>query len=109
MGFESRDYFRDGSYTDRLTSWAAEMTPVVKYLIIVNVVVWLLQIFVTRAPEGPQEPPEKLQAEMQQKAIELEEARRDVARTRLAVKRFKGEQSERDKLKAELEQKEADL
>jgi membrane associated rhomboid family serine protease len=48
MGLESRDYFRDGSYTSNLVAWGVDFTPVVKYLIIVNVVVFLLQIFFTR-------------------------------------------------------------
>jgi membrane associated rhomboid family serine protease len=48
VGFESRDYVRDGSYTASLSSWGMELTPVVKYLIIANVVVFLLQIFLTR-------------------------------------------------------------
>jgi membrane associated rhomboid family serine protease len=48
MGFENRDYFRDGSYTGRLTSLSVELTPVVKYLILTNVIVFLLQIFLTR-------------------------------------------------------------
>ena len=48
MGFESRDYFRDGSYTDSLSGWGVDFTPVVKYLIIANVVVFLLQILLTR-------------------------------------------------------------
>jgi membrane associated rhomboid family serine protease len=47
MGFESRDYYRDGSYTASLSSWGADFTPVVKYLIIANVVVFLLQIMLT--------------------------------------------------------------
>jgi membrane associated rhomboid family serine protease len=48
MGLESRDYVRDGSYTQTLVSWGVDFTPVVKYLIIANVVVFLLQIFFTR-------------------------------------------------------------
>jgi membrane associated rhomboid family serine protease len=48
MGFESRDYARDGSYTASLAAWGMDFTPVVKYLIIANVVVFLLQIFLTR-------------------------------------------------------------
>jgi membrane associated rhomboid family serine protease len=53
MGFESRDYIRDGSYTASLSSWGMDLTPVVKYLVIANVAVFLLQIFLTRtvAPE----------------------------------------------------------
>jgi membrane associated rhomboid family serine protease len=55
MGFESRDYFRDGSYTANLSAWNIDFTPVVKYLIIANVVVFLLQILLTR-PAAPQFP-----------------------------------------------------
>ena len=49
MGLENRDYFRDGSYTATLVAWGVDFTPVVKYLIIANVIVFLLQIFITRA------------------------------------------------------------
>jgi membrane associated rhomboid family serine protease len=48
MGIYNRDYYRDGasSYSG---SWGLEgLTPVVKFLIIANVVVFLLQIFVVR-------------------------------------------------------------
>ncbi len=48
MGFESRDYSRDGSYTASLGAWGIDLTPVVKYLIIANVVVFILQIVLTR-------------------------------------------------------------
>jgi membrane associated rhomboid family serine protease len=48
MGFESRDYSRDGSYTASLSAWGIELTPVVKYLLIANIIVFLLQIFLTR-------------------------------------------------------------
>src|SRR5262249_23791428 len=56
MGLENREYFRDGtySYTDRLTGFGLEFTPVVKYLILANVIVFLLQIFLLRTdPLGP--------------------------------------------------------
>src|SRR5262249_33839799 len=103
-------------YTSRLAGWGMEpFAPVVKYLIILNVIVFLLQIFVTRSPEAkegkeaPQETLKKWQGEMQDKATELDEVRRDVAKTRLALKRAKGDQAEIDKLKADLKQKEADL
>ena len=49
MGFESRDYSRDGRYTASLSGWGMELTPVVKYLIIANVGVFLLQLFLTRS------------------------------------------------------------
>ena len=55
MGFESRDYARDGRYTASLSRWGQSLTPVVKYLIIANVVVFLLQIVLTR-PAEPQLP-----------------------------------------------------
>jgi membrane associated rhomboid family serine protease len=48
MGFESRDYARDGSYTASLSAWGMDLTPVVKYLVIANVVVFLLQVLLTR-------------------------------------------------------------
>ena len=48
MGFESRDYSRDGRYTASLSGWGMDLTPVVKYLIIANVVVFLLQVILTR-------------------------------------------------------------
>lgn len=49
MGFESRDYYRDSDYTGRASGWNLEyMPPVIKYLIAANIVVFLLQIFVTR-------------------------------------------------------------
>jgi membrane associated rhomboid family serine protease len=53
MGLENREYFRDGSYTDRLTGWALDITPAVKYLILANVAVFLLQILVTRPAPPP--------------------------------------------------------
>jgi membrane associated rhomboid family serine protease len=58
MGFESRDYARDGSYTASLSAWGMDLTPTVKYLIIANVVVFLLQILLTRtaAPRVPDFP-----------------------------------------------------
>jgi membrane associated rhomboid family serine protease len=49
MGLENRDYVRDGSYTAALTGFGLDFTPVVKYLIIANVVVFLLQIFIVRS------------------------------------------------------------
>jgi len=46
MGISSRDYYREFASSDG--SWSAGgLTPVVKYLIIANAVVFLLQIFVT--------------------------------------------------------------
>ena len=56
MGLENREYFRDGSYTASVTGWGVEFTPVVKYLIIANVVVFLLQIFVTKSGPRPELP-----------------------------------------------------
>jgi membrane associated rhomboid family serine protease len=56
MGFESRDYSRDGRYTASLSAWGMDLTPVVKYLIIANVVVFVLQIFLTRS--GPAQFPD---------------------------------------------------
>lgn len=52
MGIENRDYYRDSnSYTDRLSGWYFPgIPPVCKWIITVNVVVFLLQIFITRPP-----------------------------------------------------------
>ena len=48
MGIESRDYYRKSS-SGAWAEWGLyQMTPVVKYLIIANVVVFLLQVFVVR-------------------------------------------------------------
>jgi membrane associated rhomboid family serine protease len=55
MGFESRDYSRDGRYTASLSGWGMELTPVVKCLVIANIVVFLLQLFLTR-PAAPRLP-----------------------------------------------------
>ncbi len=50
MGIESRDYYREGSrYTEGLGGWGlGAVSPVCKWLILINVAVFLLQIFVTR-------------------------------------------------------------
>jgi membrane associated rhomboid family serine protease len=48
MGFESRDYARDGSYTASLSAWGMDLPPMVKYLVIANVAVFLLQVLLTR-------------------------------------------------------------
>lgn len=52
MGIENRDYYRDSnSYTDRLSGWYfPRVPPICKWLITANVVVFLLQIFITRPP-----------------------------------------------------------
>ena len=52
MGIESRDYYRDSSYTDRIAGWSLDfLPPVCKWLLILNVAVFLLQIFVSRVVE----------------------------------------------------------
>jgi len=50
MGIEDRDYTRDSSdYTGTLTGFGIDyIPPVVKWLIIINVAIFLLEIFVTR-------------------------------------------------------------
>jgi membrane associated rhomboid family serine protease len=78
MGLEHRDYYRDGSYTDRVTGWGIELTPVVKYLIVANVIVFLLQIFATR-PVTPQIP-EDFEAAIERRQEELDRAQREAAR-----------------------------
>ena len=50
MGFEDRDYTREGDYTGTYAGWSLDfISPVVKWLIVVNVVVFLAQIFLTRS------------------------------------------------------------
>jgi membrane associated rhomboid family serine protease len=73
MGLENRDYYRDGSYTDRLTGWGLDFTPVVKFLILANVAVFLLQIFFTRP--APLELPEPIKTELERRKAEIEKAR----------------------------------
>jgi membrane associated rhomboid family serine protease len=63
MGLQDRDYYRD-SGGDGM--WGLDVTPVVKYLIFLNIAVFLAQIFITRTP-----PPE-LVAEYEQVQGELE-------------------------------------
>ena len=46
---------RDGSYTASLSSWGIDLSPVVKYLIIANVAVFVLQLLLTR-PAAPRLP-----------------------------------------------------
>jgi membrane associated rhomboid family serine protease len=50
MGIEGRDYYRESSrYTDRLTGWGwRAIPPVCKWVILINIAVFLLQIFITR-------------------------------------------------------------
>jgi len=51
MGFENRDYTREGDYTGTLSGWGLDyLSPVVKWLIVAwlivaNAVVFVLQIF----------------------------------------------------------------
>ncbi len=66
MGYENRDYMRDGRYTEHVAGWGLEFTPVVKALILANVAVFLLQIFVTR--RAPVEMPDFDAAFERQKA-----------------------------------------
>lgn len=73
MGLENREYFRDGSYTANITGWGVDFTPVVKYLIIANVVVFLMQIFVTKS--GPR--PELPDFESASQATSTDEAKAD--------------------------------
>jgi membrane associated rhomboid family serine protease len=61
MGLENRDYYRDGSYTASLAAWGVDFTPVVKYLIIVNVIVFLLQLFISKPGPLPVPPFEAAQ------------------------------------------------
>jgi membrane associated rhomboid family serine protease len=49
MGFENRDYFREPRGDRYSGSWGMEgLTPAVKWILIINVAVFLLQIFIVR-------------------------------------------------------------
>jgi membrane associated rhomboid family serine protease len=49
VGYENRDYSRESDYTGAAAGWGFEyISPVVKWLIVANVAVFLLQILVTR-------------------------------------------------------------
>src|SRR4051794_7791549 len=78
MGLESRDYYRDGCYTARLTDRSGEVTPVIEYLIIAHAVLFLLQIFIP--PPVRPAPPESLLQEIERqqeylKMLEREDAK----------------------------------
>ncbi len=89
MGFENRDYTREGDYTGTLAGWGLDyLSPVVKWLIVANLVVFVLQIFLTRAqteadrdvwitrlPREQREAYERMQADAQRRARELAEER----------------------------------
>src|SRR5262245_28575587 len=79
MGIEDRDYTRDSSdYTGTLTGFGLDyIPPVVKWLIIANVVVFVAQMFVTRpwTPADDQVALERLpkrQREFQEKQRDLQ-------------------------------------
>ncbi len=58
MGVASRDYMRDRPGGSGFWGWGDfALAPVCKYLLIANVVVFLLQIFITRAPRREDLPP----------------------------------------------------
>ena len=63
MGLENRDYFRDGSSRQPRRLGLDTLTPVVKYVILANVAVFLLQIFITRTV--PAQVPDDLDAEIE--------------------------------------------
>jgi membrane associated rhomboid family serine protease len=65
MGLENRDYYRDGSYTDSVAGWGVSFTPVVKYLILANAIVFLLQIFLVRKM-SPEEIDQQINEQMAQ-------------------------------------------
>jgi membrane associated rhomboid family serine protease len=50
MGLQDRDYYRDPGGGDGL--WGLDLTPVVKYLLFLNIAVFLAQIFITRNPSA---------------------------------------------------------
>lgn len=55
MGIEGRDYYREGQrYTDRLAGWGWQSIPTAcKWIILINVVVYILQFLVTRSAPAP--------------------------------------------------------
>jgi membrane associated rhomboid family serine protease len=108
MGFENRSYFRDGSYTNSLGGWGVDFTPVVKWLIIANVVVFVLQIFLTHENKAPK-PSTELTSEWQQKQFEITEARREVLNAKKALKAAKEGTAAQEKEKEVLAQKEKEL
>lgn len=73
MGFENRDYFRDGSYSERVAGFGLDFTPAVKWIILLNVAVFLGQIFFTRP--APMSMPEDIEEAMEQRRVEVERAR----------------------------------
>src|SRR3712207_3239136 len=73
MGLNDRDYYQESRYGDR--SWGLDtITPVVKYLIIANVAVFLAQIFITRQP-SPADAAEIIQ--IQKEMAKLQQAEGD--------------------------------
>ncbi len=50
MGIESRDYYRESSrYSDARSGWSGGgLPPIIKFIIITNIVVFVAQIFITR-------------------------------------------------------------
>jgi membrane associated rhomboid family serine protease len=95
MGLENRHYFRDGSYTERLTGLGLEFTPVVKKLIIANVIVFVMQIFFVRT--GPVEVPEEHKRQFQRQ-------REEIARAREAARKARGLEKKKDAKEEEKEQ-----
>ena len=101
MPLEDREYYRDGSYTERLTGLGVDFTPVVKYLILANVLVFLLQIFWTRpADSGPR-------SELIQKMIEQAQAAHE--RAREAARKARGDKEETEAEKAAWEKRQEEI
>src|SRR5262245_58356284 len=80
MGIEDRDYTRDSSdYTGALTGFGLDyIPPVVKWIIIANVIVFVAQIFVTRPWTAGDDRAELERLSQRQRLIE--EKRREVQR-----------------------------
>jgi len=80
MGIEDRDYTRDSSdYTGTLAGFGIDyIPPVVKWLIIVNVVVFLVQLFVTRpaTPADRQAAIDRLPKRQRELLVKQREAQR---------------------------------
>jgi membrane associated rhomboid family serine protease len=97
MGIASRDYYRDSRPPGGLGAWGIYgITPVVKFLIVANIVVFLLQIFIVREVRlSPREmlrkinpPLDKLLAEKEREGPE-------------AVEKFKKDHPEVDRMLSE--------
>lgn len=94
MGLENRDYYRDGRYTRSFTSLGLDFTPVVKYLIIINVIVFLMQIFFVR-------PSPRVDLEDDESEIGFLQVGGDSERTETKKRQTSSKESEEDRAERE--------